>query len=123
MLRATQPSQIVMPEREPDLQYAPGKAPLSPYQGKWAGGCVVGVLDMGHGRVPARTIPGGTEGPGAGGPGQSTAASAGGATVRAGNPAATEACQPVPAPAPCVGRPSDGPRWPASRQPWEPCGP
>ena len=35
VVRVIRPPQIVLPEREPDLQYALGKALLSPYQGKW----------------------------------------------------------------------------------------
>ena len=35
VLRVIRPPQVVLPEREPNLQYALGKAPLSPYQGKW----------------------------------------------------------------------------------------
>ena len=35
VLRAVRPPPVVLPEREPDLQYALGEALLSPYQGKW----------------------------------------------------------------------------------------
>ena len=75
---------------------------------------------MGCGGVPARTVPGGPDGPGAGGLGQSTAASAGGATARARNPVAGEARHPMHAPAMRAGRPSDGPAGLPPRSPRSP---
>ena len=35
VLRAVRPPQVILPEREPNLQHALGEALLSPYQGKW----------------------------------------------------------------------------------------
>ena len=72
----------------------------------------MGLLDVGGGRVPARAAPRGTDGPGAGGPRQPAAAGVIGDATGARNPAADEARHRVPAAAPCVGRPSDGPAGP-----------
>ena len=75
----------------------------------------MGLLDVGGGRVPARAVLGGTDRPGAGGPGGLAAAGVTGDTTRAGSPAAAEARHPVPAPAPRVGRPSEGSAGPPLR--------
>ena len=35
VMQAVWPPQVILPEREPDLQHALGEALLSPYEGQW----------------------------------------------------------------------------------------